>query len=339
MRRAAGDGAGSSPSLIERKEYLNYEVVGDGAKVRSSHEADGRRGFKFSAKDGEGSMEVFAVFPGIELVYNDFSMDKCVIGLQVTGELLEINYCYEGREECRWVCGDYLYLGEGDLCITRMECERPELYFPGGYYRGITVVLDTGVLANNPLPVLEGMGEQISGFADKFCPGHHFFAMRTNKKIAHIFEELYEIPTELRESYFKIKVLELLLFLGMVDTEKERRIEQLTKSQSETVKAVREKICAHLDQNYTIAQLAREFCISETSLKTNFKMVFQDSIKEYLRKVRMEEAARLLRETNATVSQIAAQVGYTNQSKFAAVFKNIHGVSPLSYRKNCEHSQ
>lgn len=46
----------------------------------------------------------------------------------------------------------------------------------------------------------------------------------------------------------------------------------------------------------------------------------------------MERAARLLRETEDSIAQIARSVGYGSQSRFTAAFKEYFGVSPTEYR-------
>lgn len=293
--------------------------------------------YQYGNRENPGTMDVFAVFPGIELIYNDFSTDSCDCSLKVEGELLEINYCYKGREECRWLCGDYLYLGEGDLCITRMENGAPGLCFPTGRYQGISIILDLAVLKDHMPPLLDGETVRLQEFGDKFCPGHHFFAIRANRQIGHIFGELYQIPQEFRFDYYKIKVLELLLFLGMIDPEQERTLGRITKNQIETVKQAAARLTRNLRENITIEQLAKEYCISPTSLKSNFKMVYNATIKDFLRKARMERASSLLLTTGSTVAEIAVSLGYTNQSKFAAAFRDVHGVTPAEYRRKCGH--
>ena len=47
----------------------------------------------------------------------------------------------------------------------------------------------------------------------------------------------------------------------------------------------------------------------------------------------MTEAARLLSDTKRPIAEISEQVGYSNQGKFAAVFKKQLGLSPLEYRR------
>jgi len=54
---------------------------------------------------------------------------------------------------------------------------------------------------------------------------------------------------------------------------------------------------------------------------------------EYLAKVRIEEAKRLLESTQWTTTRIAFEVGHSDQSYFCKVFKKNEGISPYSYKK------
>ena len=171
------------------------------------------------------------------------------------------------------------------------------------------------------------------------CIRDSFLAIRANRQIDHIFGELYQIPQEFRHDYYKIKVLELLLFLSMIDPEQERALDRVTKNQIDIIRQVQRRITQNLQENITIDQLAKEFCISPTSLKSNFKQVYSTTIKDYLRRERMERASALLLTTGSTVGDIAASLGYTNQSKFSAAFKAVHGLTPVEYRRKCRHER
>lgn len=85
-----------------------------------------------------------------------------------------------------------------------------------------------------------------------------------------------------------------------------------------------------LRQHHPAWELAEEFSISET----NFRGVYGQNISVYLREIRMNKAGELLATTRLSVAEIAEQVGYLNQSKFASVFKKQFGVSPLEYRRS-----
>lgn len=58
------------------------------------------------------------------------------------------------------------------------------------------------------------------------------------------------------------------------------------------------------------------------------------SVQEYLQKLRLQEAKRLLRETSYSVLAIAQQVGYEQQASLTRIFKQYEGMTPSAYRNN-----
>ena len=94
--------------------------------------------------------------------------------------------------------------------------------FPLRHYRGISVVLDLELVSQNPPGILAESGIGIADFKNKFCADGSCFVMRAKDEIEHIFSELYSVPDRLQKPYFMLKVQELLLFLCMVDVNKEK---------------------------------------------------------------------------------------------------------------------
>ncbi len=104
-------------------------------------------------------------------------------------------------------------------------------------------------------------------------------------------------------------------------------------SQIGAVSQIHDLLVADLTRRYTIEELAARFHLSATTLKTEFKRVFGRPIASYMKEHRMKEAARLLRQTDLPIGEIAAQVGYENSSKFTQAFREIRGILPKDYRK------
>ena len=67
-------------------------------------------------------------------------------------------------------------------------------------------------------------------------------------------------------------------------------------------------------------------------LSTLFRREYDQSPREYLRKVRMNQAKLLLATTEYSISDISSDVGYTNPFQFSKVFKSCYGISPTEYR-------
>lgn len=107
-----------------------------------------------------------------------------------------------------------------------------------------------------------------------------------------------------------------------------------TATQVDIAKRVEQIITSDLRQHHPAWELATRFSVSETSLKNYFRGVYGQNISVCLREIRLKKAAELFATTKLSVSEIAEQVGYINQSKFAAVFKKQFGLSPLEYRRS-----
>lgn len=89
----------------------------------------------------------------------------------------------------------------------------------------------------------------------------------------------------------------------------------------------------YIHQNYTDAELslgkvARECGVSERLISKNISDQYQCNFKTYINRIRVEEAKRLLRNSNLNISEIAYHVGFNSPSTFTKVFKKIAGQAP-----------
>ena len=83
--------------------------------------------------------------------------------------------------------------------------------------------------------------------------------------------------------------------------------------------------------DFNVDTLAADVGISRAQLHRKMKDITGISTGKFLRNLRMEQAARLLREGTINVSQVADSVGYTDQAHFSTAFKAHFGVSPSEY--------
>lgn len=144
--------------------------------------------YKMDCADGLGLMTVYQVFPGIQLIYNDFEATEYEWESILDKDILEINHCREGREGSRLLSGSCLYLGEGDLSIHTMDNCASEMSFPLKHYRGISVVINLTTVSKNSPEILMEAGIDILAFRNKFCAFGDCFIMRAKDEIEHIFQ-------------------------------------------------------------------------------------------------------------------------------------------------------
>ncbi|MCD7921902.1 MAG: AraC family transcriptional regulator [Clostridiales bacterium] len=112
------------------------------------------------------------------------------------------------------------------------------------------------------------------------------------------------------------------------------RIYEKGKSEEKVlIEDVKKYIRQHYTEDLSIKELADVACVSQNYFSAMFKKETGQNYKAYLTSLRMEEALRLLRETDDKTYEIAEQVGYNNVRRFVDAFKQIYSVSPMEYRK------
>ncbi|MBI9016325.1 MAG: DNA-binding transcriptional regulator [Phycisphaerae bacterium] len=82
-----------------------------------------------------------------------------------------------------------------------------------------------------------------------------------------------------------------------------------------------------------VADVARETALARRTLEYRFRKALDCSVNEYIKKVRGDYIARLLRETRLTMSQIADRTGFTDVEHIARFFRMVKGQTPRQYRQ------
>ncbi len=121
-------------------------------------------------------------------------------------------------------------------------------------------------------------------------------------------------------------------FSGAV--QQEERVENIeVKGNDEALMdRIMRSVNAHMsDAEYNVDMLAADVGISRAQLHRKMKEMTGISSGKFLRNLRMEQAARLLREGKVNISQVADRVGYVDQAHFSTAFKNHFGMSPSEY--------
>lgn len=287
-----------------------------------------------SSLPADGEAERFGLFPGISLEFLTLNGCRSIAGCSSGEKILEINYCKNGRLGLKLGGGQSVYLGPGDFSVhvsgSGTECVTP---LPTGRYEGLRLLVDLSSLTREPPELLSGTGITGEMLCDKFSSGCPLSSYAGNHATAGIFDGFYGQPEELRTACLRVKTLELLLYLAKLAPPEDGNLTECRAEQVETVRRIHRHLMEHLDQRFTIEELSKEYLMNPTTLKEVFKSVYGTSIAAHIKEHRIEEAARLLRDDSLSLSDVAAKVGYTNQSKFTAAFKEQFGMLPREYRK------
>lgn len=155
-----------------------------------------------------------------------------------------------------------------------------------------------------------------------------------NMEVLHILKNIIAINMndDLSKFLVQIKVQELLYHLFHKLSQRENTSQKaVNNADAEKLLVARSNILANISEPPSIPSLAAKVGMSETKLKQLFKQTFGDTIYSYYQKIRMEEAAFLLKQSGYSVSEVGYQLGFSNLSHFSRLFKRHYEMTPKKY--------
>jgi transcriptional regulator GlxA family with amidase domain len=103
------------------------------------------------------------------------------------------------------------------------------------------------------------------------------------------------------------------------------------------------KVQEFIESNYqdkiTIDMLSERFAISRRTFERRFKRATNNTVLEYMQRLKIEAAKRQLETGRKTVNEVMYDVGYSNIKAFRDVFKKITSMSPVDYRNKYNKEQ
>lgn len=213
----------------------------------------------------------------------------------------------------------------------------------GQRFRGVEVSIRMKYLRDCMLPVL-GYSKVVLDF------------IRPNIRYHNLSQELREILSKI-ELLLNQRTMTLALqralcleFLAHLLNEKEecliegatgsdtrylhvgKRKIKMTQTDFEKVRKAHDQIEKDSGSFVTIYELSQTFEISEQKLKAGFLELYQQTIWNYANNLRMNQAAKLLSDTDFNINEIAIHVGYQSPAAFTNMFKSWCGLTPGQFR-------
>ena len=90
--------------------------------------------------------------------------------------------------------------------------------------------------------------------------------------------------------------------------------------------------------DFNVEELTNDVGISRAQLHRKMKEITGISAGEFIRNLRLEQAARLICEGKINITQVAYNVGFNNQTHFSTIFKKHFGMSPTEYAEKNANS-
>ena len=241
----------------------------------------------------------------------DDDVDLCEYIKNELSRYYHIDVCHNGREAIKVLFNENVDLVISDVMMPEMD--------------GFTLLR---MMKKNPvvnhIPVIMltskvGIANRLEGIsqgADAFMPK------------PFDIQELHVLINNLINNMLRLKGK----FSGAQQQKDAVSMKEIKGNDEVFMERVMEVVNKHFDDSdLDSAMLAKEVGMSKSHLQRKIKETTGLSIAEFVRNLRLEQAARLLEEQKLNVSQVAYAVGFVNMAHFSTVFKKHFGVSPTDY--------
>ncbi|RYF78605.1 MAG: AraC family transcriptional regulator [Cytophagaceae bacterium] len=224
--------------------------------------------------------------------------------------------------------------GQHNICYLP-ESKNLYTYQVGNQVLDYSVIIIPKAIYRRLVPVDSGLHRQFDALITQQKAA---FANVKNLPITPAMERLLrdmrssQRTGPLQRLFLEARVLELLT----LQLEQMQGAQPSSRSLKQTDGRKINEALERLDASYvnppTIVELAKLVGLNEFNLKRGFKDQVGTTILGYITQRRMEDAKRLLLESDETISEVAYWVGYKNPAHFTVAFKQYFGVLPSAFR-------
>lgn len=144
-------------------------------------------------------------------------------------------------------------------------------------------------------------------------------------------EEMYIRKCESLEDIDRIKNLQYHMIIDFAD--RVNKMNQYNQNNSLLVSQISKYIQNHISESIKTSDIANYLNKSRGRITTEFKNQTGVNLSDFIRIKKIKEAEELLSRTNKSLVFISNYLGFSSQSHFCKVFKDIKGVTPDQYRK------
>lgn len=155
--------------------------------------------------------------------------------------------------------------------------------------------------------------------------------LQVTTEMKHVIDDIKKTTTkkELKLMYLNAKLLELLIY----------QFEQFSLCESDHEAYLKDEDITKLEEVITILkaqfvtppthrQLSKQVLLNEFKLRSGFKKYYGTTIHNYITRLRMEEAKRLILSEHKNMYEIGSSVGFKHQASFTHAFKKYYGILP-----------
>jgi transcriptional regulator GlxA family with amidase domain len=182
-------------------------------------------------------------------------------------------------------------------------------------------------------------------FADKFKALYPEVNLQTDKIITHekgIYTNggaysFLNLVLYLVEKYYNREIAILCAKIFQIEIDRNHQsafaiFSGQKQHHDELIREAQYYIEQHVEEKISVDHLSASFAIGRRNFDRRFVKATGNSPMEYIQRVKIESAKKMLETTRKTIYEVMYDVGYTDIKSFREVFRKITGITPLEYR-------
>ncbi|QKF74395.1 transcriptional regulator, AraC family [Aliarcobacter faecis] len=236
---------------------------------------------------------------------------------------LQIRIILQGKlEKLDQVTNEKIVYNENDISVEyKQDIEESLLNKQGEHVKYICITLNEEYLNENEY------------FTDIFKENFSkkFYDPNLKKKFDELFSREYSSGFD--KIYLKNKTMQVIHYILEECQKKDSLLNNLDDEDIKRVQKAKMILDNSFQENITIALLSKKVALNQTKLKKGFKELFNTTIYEYLKDLRLEKAIKYLKTNKYSVKEVSSMVGYTNQGSFSYAFSAKYSCLPKDIKK------
>ncbi|MDD7987195.1 AraC family transcriptional regulator [Lentisphaera marina] len=228
-----------------------------------------------------------------------------------------------------WVEGEFYHLSPGKLILVKPYETQSSL--KGKLPVGERYFLQFNMYEKGP-EITQDEWIKIRKLLSEYIPR----TITVGKEFKHSFEKLLEAhrkPNSFSPLIAKAQFYEIISILNQAQESYLKAVKVEHTAAISIIKTVNSYINANLDTVITSSKLADLLELSEVHFRRKFQAASGISPIKYVNFKKLQEARRLLTETELNISQIAVELAFSSSQHFSHSFSKAFSLSPREYRK------
>lgn len=268
------------------------------------------------------------------------------IAFNHNAELMRFGTVYKGETEFEIENNSVSSFTPSSFFVVEKEIQGRQFWKKGQHFHGAEITIHKKYFDEIVKPILPDIIDFDSFIANYT---YNYLPLEVSSIIQHL-RSMAESQT-LTPLYLESKILESIALLhnetssspqnaftnqinyGEIKIGKDRYI-TLSYSDAAAIQEAHDILTKESCNPPTIKSLSKTVFLNEQKLKAGFQAKYHMTISQYTTSLRMAMAENLLSTTEHSIDEISTMVGYNYSGNFVKMFKKVHGITPLAFRKS-----